>query len=339
MRRRSLAVTLRDVALRGGVSIGTVSRVLNNKADLPILPETVERIKQAARDLEYSPNHMARSLATGRTNTLGLFSDEMTDPHFAQMLEAAEAAAVALGYHLVVSGTLETITQKMRTDGVLILGSPSDLRFTVLPDDLPKVFVHNTPEVSPNQIAWSDFEGIGRAVDHLFGLGHRRIAALFCYGIQQEPPHPKVLGFRAAIDGRGIQAWECWRTWDPDQSRPGAQCENGYRSTVQLMENGANFTAIVARTDFLAMGALRALRQAGLSVPKMVSVIGYTDSIHAVCADPPLTSVRTPIADASKIAVEHLVRSINGREVQFAGSMLPTTLQVRLSCAACPERA
>ncbi len=100
-------MTLRDVAIRSGVSTSTVSRVLNDKIGLPILPSTVERIKRAARELEYLPNAMARSLATGRTYTLGLFSDEMTDPHFAQMLEAAEAAATSLGYHLIVSGTLE----------------------------------------------------------------------------------------------------------------------------------------------------------------------------------------------------------------------------------------
>jgi LacI family transcriptional regulator len=263
----------------------------------------------------------------------------MTDPHFAQMLEAAEARASELGYHLIVSSTLESVSQQERVDGVLVLGSPEDPRFAALADRLPKVFVHNTSEACANQVAWSDVEGVGRAVDHVLGLGHRKIAALFCYGNRKEPVHPKVRGFRSAIAGRDVKSWECWETCSPDEARPVTQCENGYRATDRLLREGAQFTAIVARNDFLALGALRALRDAGLSVPDQVSVIGYTDSIHAVCADPPLTSVRTPFAEAGRIAVERLIRSIENREANFDGTMLPTTLQIRQSCAPCSRRA
>ncbi len=231
------------------------------------------------------------------------------------------------------------MAHESRTDGVLILGSATDPRFAALSGRLPRAFVHNRSEVSANQIAWSDEEGIGRAVDYLIGLGHRNIAALFCYGIRQEPVHPKVRGFRAAIAGHNVKSWECWQVWDQDQSRPSAQYENGYMATRQLLDDGASFTAIVARTDFVAMGALRALRDAQVTVPEMVSVIGYTDSIHAVCADPPLTSVRTPIAEASKIAVERLVRSIDNREAEFDGLLLPTKLEVRHSCSSCTHHA
>jgi DNA-binding LacI/PurR family transcriptional regulator len=124
----------------------------------------------------------------------------------------------------------------------------------------------------------------------------------------------------------------------PNQRKDGAQCENGYLATQTLIQEGVPFTAIVARNDFLALGALRALKEAGLSVPQNVSVVGYTDSIHAVCADPPLTSVRTPIAEAGEIAVERLIRSIEDRESTFEGTMLPTTLEVRQSSAPCSGR-
>src|SRR5690242_7381279 len=109
-RRASLAVTLRDVARRSGVSAGTVSRVLNNKTGVPIMPETVERIKRAARELAYIPNATARALATGRTHTLGLYINEMTDPHFAQMLEAVESKASELGYQPIISSALESVS-------------------------------------------------------------------------------------------------------------------------------------------------------------------------------------------------------------------------------------
>jgi DNA-binding LacI/PurR family transcriptional regulator len=99
------------------------------------------------------------------------------------------------------------------------------------------------------------------------------------------------------------------------------------------LRSGQPFTALVARNDFLALGALRALREAGRRVPEDVSVIGYTDSIHALCSDPALTSVRTPIAEAGEIAVERLLRAIEEGESSFEGTILPTSLTVRESCA------
>jgi LacI family transcriptional regulator len=333
-----LASTLRDVAKRSCVSTGTVSRVLNNKMVMPISPETVERIKQAARDLQYSPNAMARALATGRTHTLGLFSIEMTDPHFAQMLEAVEAKASAMGYQVIVSGTLDPISRRERVDGLLALASPTDPQFEGISERLSSIFVYNQSESHSNLVAWSDEEGMGLAVKHLADLGHRYIVGLFCSGAGGETPHPKVLGFRSALENTGIQSVECFDMVKPNQRKDGAQCENGYRATQKLIQEGVPFTAIVARNDFLALGALRALKEAGLSVPQNVSVVGYTDSIHAVCADPPLTSVRTPIAEAGEIAVERLIRSIEDRESTFEGTMLPTTLEVRQSSAPCSGR-
>jgi DNA-binding LacI/PurR family transcriptional regulator len=107
--------------------------------------------------------------------------------------------------------------------------------------------------------------------------------------------HPKVTGFRRAIVEAGVQSIECWQAFAPDQTTQGYQYENGFRATQTLLRSGQPFTALVARNDFLALGALRALREAGRRVPEDVSVIGYTDSIHALCSDPALTSVRTAI--------------------------------------------
>lgn len=355
-----MATTLADVARRSGVSVATVSRVLNNKMVMPIPPATIERIRRAAEELGYRPNPMARALATGRTHTLGLFSLEMTDPHFAQMLEAVESRARASAYHLIVSSALDEVSRKGRVDGVVVLGSPANEMFASLPARLPTVFVYNSYELRPNLVGWSDEEGMRLAVEHLVDLGHRHIAALFCYGEEKYTPppedagirradhpslrcpravlaqHPKVSGFRKAVQQAGIEAIECWEAPRPDQIPQGYQFENGYLATRRLLSEKQPFTAIVARNDFLALGALRALREFGVSVPQEVSVIGYTDSLHALCADPPLTSVLTPIAQAGELAVERLIRSIEQGEEPLSGAILSTSLTIRLSCAPPP---
>lgn len=350
-----MSATLLDVAKRSGVSTATVSRVLNNKMVMPIPRETVERIKKAAAELEYRPNLQARALATGKTHTLGVYSTEMTDPHFALMLEAMELKAVSLGYHLIVSSTRDVVMQKGRVDGSVVLGAPDNPEFTVPSRQVPTAFVYNAAQLRPNLVGWSDAEGMQLAVNHLVGLGHRQFVALFCYGEEKRSPrlnatettpavycaravlaqHPKVSGFRKAVFEANVEATECWEAVHPDHIAHGYQVENGYLAVKRLIQQGTRFTAIVARNDFLALGALRALREANRAVPEEVSVIGYTDSIQALCADPLLTSVRTPIAEAGELAVETLIRAIAEGIASFHGTILPMSLTIRQSCAVC----
>jgi LacI family transcriptional regulator len=250
------------------------------------------------------------------------------------MLEAVEAKARSLGYHLIVSSSLEGVTPAGRVDGTIILGSPENVPLTAPANRQPAVYVFNADGARAGLVAWSDEEGMFLATTHLLDLGHRHMAALLCYGEEKAPPHPKVRGFRRAIRESGATAWECWDA--PRSDVPlsqGEQYDAGCRAVQRLLGEGARFTAIVARNDFLALGALRALREAGLQVPHDVSLVGYTDSIQALCSDPPLTSVRTPIAAAGEIAVEQLARLIRQPDGIFAGALLPTTLSIRQSSA------
>jgi LacI family transcriptional regulator len=334
-----VAVTLSDVARKSGVSVGTVSRVLNGKMVSPIPADTIARIRRAAEDLHYRPNPLARALVTGKSQTLGLFSRELTDPHFLQMLEAVESKARELGYHLIVSSSLEGVSRKGRVDGTIVLGEPHCFAEESIPGRQPAIYVFHSEAIEQDMVAWSDEEGMCLATTHLLEQGHKHVIALFCYGEEKATvSYPKVQGFRRALANSNATVRECWEAPCPNQYSQSQQYENGYRNIRRLLAEGVYFTGIVARNDFIALGALCALREAGVNVPQDVSVVGYTDSIQAACADPPLTSVRTPIAPAGEIAVEQLVRRLDGLRYDFSGVLLPTSLSVRQSTAPAPQR-
>jgi DNA-binding LacI/PurR family transcriptional regulator len=180
-------------------------------------------------------------------------------------------------------------------------------------------------------IGWSDADGMRLAVRHLADLGHRSIAGLFCYGAEPHPAPPKVIGFLDACRERGIEGRPIWSGEDGYALRNDLQFANGYAAASAFVRDGCDCTAMVARNDFIAMGALRALREAGLAAPRDVSLVGYTDSMLATCAIPPLTSVRTPFAEAGAMAIEHLVQAVNGDRADREGVMLPVSLTVRAS--------
>jgi LacI family transcriptional regulator len=323
--------TLADVARRAAVSKGTVSRVLNNRMHMPIPPPTIERIKRAAEELGYRPNALARALATGRTQVIGLYYGNMTDPHFARMLEAVETKARALGYHLVVSSDPESFTGAGRLDGLLSVGVPGDLMASV--GTMPVLFVTPLTAASlcPNCVTWDDSEGVYQAVGYLVRLGHRRIVGLWGNYTDDTPPRPRVAGFqRAAQDGCA--------TWLHIYGELSAdQIENGYLLTRRLLSEKQDFSAIFARNDHLALGALQALHEAKIAVPGAISIIGFGDSMQARGAYPRLTSVHTPFAEAGVLALEQLIQSIETNTHDFPGIALPITLAERDSCAPPPE--
>ncbi len=328
-----MAAKLADVAKHAGVSTATASRVLNNRMVMPISAATMDRVKRAARDLDYRPNPMARALLTGRTHALGLFSREMGDPHFMQLLEAAESEALQLGYHLVVSSSQGAVGGPGRVDGLLVFGAPEQQGRARRSDGFPVITVNSTLDPEPDTIGWSDAEGMYSAVRHLAELGHRRIAGLFCYGEEPHADSPKLVGFRRAVEQYGVEWRPYWRGRDPFEVHQTNQFDNGYLAAQDLLSDWQGFTGIVARNDYIALGALRALREAGKSVPGEVSVVGYNDSMLATCADPPLTSIRTPIAVAGAMAVQLLVQALNGGSVEHGCTMLPVSLTVRGSTA------
>ncbi|NLH99000.1 MAG: LacI family transcriptional regulator [Chthonomonadales bacterium] len=326
--------TLADVAREAGVSVATVSRVLNSKLAVPITPETEQRIRDAAERLMYRPNAIARALATRRTYTAALFTQEMTDPHFAQMLGPVEDELRKRGYRLAVCTDAEGLLSEGRVDGAILLADPTNEAqgFGRLP--IPTVFVWSARVPLPNCVTWDDVAGAALAVGHLAAHGHRAIVGLFGDYPDDGTTPDKVAGYRAAISAvpgsAGPIEWRGQLSSD--------QFENGFLLTRQALEAGREWTAIFARNDFLALGALRALRHAGIKVPDEVSIVGYNDTVIARIADPAMSSVLTPIAEAGALAAASLVDAIERRSHAVSGITLPVRLTERKSCAAPAHR-
>jgi|GEM_PF-2237632 len=325
-----MGVTIYDIAKELDISAATVSRALNGRNDSLISEATRRRVAETAKKLGYRPNVLARALITGKTNNIGMYvmgTQERTGQHFARMLEAVETRARILGYRILVCGEIEGILGNGRVDGIVMLVEPDEDTYGNILNGTPHMFVWSALEPSLNCVSWSDASGAYRGTKHLTDLGHRKIVGLFSDFVDQDPPLPKVEGFRRAIAEAGAESIEYFGELSPDQFW------NGYLQTKHLLEKHDDFTGVLARNDQVALGAMKALRQAGKSVPRDVSVVGYNDTVLAHCADPALTSVHTPIAEAGELAIEQLVKVIEGGAPEFPGMSLAVSITRRDSCA------
>ena len=338
-RSRAVAPTIRDVARRAGVSTATVSRVLagvgNHKA------ETAAAVHAAANALDYRPSAVARSLRIKRTRTLGLVITDIRNPFFPDLVQAADVAARAAGYSILLGSAAYDEDRAMhyldlmvdgRVDGVIIASSQvSDTSWRrLLSSPVPVVVVNAEPKGVPVTVITSDNRAGARlAAQHLIGLGHRRIA--YVRGSQTfTAERPRLEGFRQACRSAGLDP-----AWTPELRGEG-QFESGERAANQVLAGGLDVTAIACYNDMTAIGVLRTLRAAGRHVPKDISVIGCDDIAAAAWVVPALTTVAQQKAEMGRLAIDHLVRALEAPEhhAPVETIRLPMVLQERESTAA-----
>jgi LacI family transcriptional regulator len=339
------AITIRDVARRAGVSLSTVSQVLNGRAGYAS-PATRDRVLAAARELGYRPNALARGLVTSRTGTLGVVITDITRGFFTQVVASIEQVASAQGYSVLLAcadgvrpeqRALETFVDK-RVDGIICMSASvetsADHILQVNRLGVPLVMINrplHTAEL--NQIAWDDTEIAQRAMDHLIGLGHRRIAHIsgLRNGVGRRSALDRVSGYRRALRTARLPV---------DES---LIVEGGYDYAMALAASSRLFdrddppTAIFAASDLMAVAIINALHRRHIQVPEDVSVVGANDE-HAVLVEPPLTTVRLPVVQAGRRAAEIIMSSIGlPTPVEPVREMLASELIVRASTAAPPD--
>jgi DNA-binding LacI/PurR family transcriptional regulator len=324
--------TLDQVAAHAGVGRGTVSRVVNGS------PQVSEQARQAVEaaiaELGYVPNLAARALVTRRTDTVALVVAEgeerlFEEPFFARAVRGISSAVQASGRQLVLALSegrpLERYLTPQHVDGVLLLSVraddplPRQLQDAGLPVVLGGRPAHglDVPHVDVDNAG-----GARAAVAHLLERGRRRIATV------TGPPEmvagqDRLAGYRAALSGAALSgAGALEATGDFTEA-------GGYRAVRELLARRPDLDAVFAAGDSMAVGALRALREAGRTVPGDVAVVGFDDSPLAAVTDPPLTTVRQPVEELGRAMAELLAALVAGDEP--GSRVLPTELVVRAS--------
>ncbi|MER3455570.1 MAG: LacI family transcriptional regulator [candidate division GAL15 bacterium] len=327
-------VTILDVARAAGVSPATVSRVLNG-AGHPVREATRHRVLEAARRLEYYPNRLARGLLWRQTHVLGFVVPDVSNPYYAAILRGVEEAAAGHGLVVMLCNTgrdpgrvqacLRTLLEH-RVDGIVVAGgtlTAADVR--VVQGRVPLVAVgrHRAPVPS---VRVDNADASRKACQHLLQLGHRQVACLA--GPRSSlTARDRVEGYRAALREAGIWPRARWVVWSD------LTAEGGYRAARQLLST-SRVTALVACNDQMALGALRALWEAGLRVPQDVSVVGFDDTPTAAVAVPALTTIAIPAEELGRRALELFLAARAGRSDNEV--VLPTQLRVRESTASPP---
>jgi len=335
-------VTSNDIAQAAGVSRTTVSFVLNEKTGTNISAETKARVLEAAQTLGYVPNSAARMLVSGRSRTLGLVlahGDLMSVDAFAPpLMFGISRICNARGYKLLVEAieagsrrdAYLDLAKSKRIDALIVLNSNSEDVGLVrmIESQFPVVLFGSIGHPNENSIRPNTGKAAVRATRHLIDLGHRRIAHITYAPIRYIGARERLRAFRRALERAGIG-------FDERLVASGDfSMESGYRAMREILNRRQRPTALFAGNDTIAVGAVAALREAGLSIPQDVAVVGFDDLPFAAYCHPSLTTVDTePIKQGEQAALA-AIELLEGHRVGIRNCTLTQKIIVRESCGA-----
>lgn len=332
-------VTMHDIAERAGVSVTTVSHVINQTR--PVSEKLRQAVASAMDDLGYQPNRLARSLRRGRTQTIGMVAPDSSNPYFAEIAHAVEAAAFAQGYSVILCNTqmdmaretfYANVLLEKRVDGIIFVaaGDSAQQIRALQQHRQPIVLVDREVQgVAADVVTMHNTRGARQAVEHLLALGHRRIA---CIGGPSAvtPSSRRIGGYTEALTAAGLPV-------DPSLIvRGDFQFESGLHLANQLLDHPEPPTAIFSTNDLMAVGVMRAVLQRRLRVPEDISVVGFDDIRLAAYINPALTTVAQPKEALGQTATRLLLERIEDPDLAPRRVTLETELVVRQSSGPAP---
>ncbi|MFC3885076.1 LacI family DNA-binding transcriptional regulator [Bacillus songklensis] len=332
--------TIKDIARVAGVSVTTVSRALNGYSD--VNEETRKKIVEVAKQLNYSPNTLARGLVMKKSKTIGLLVSGMNrenakDNFTFQVLCGINECASVREYDLILFNTdssrqrEKTYTQLCRerkVDGVIIQGIKLDDPYLkeVMESNIPCVLVDIPVETKTvGYVSTDNVLGAKKAVEHLIELGHRNIAMVNGYK-QAFVSQQRLKGYEKALKEHGIKVKKNWIVDGEFEE------EKAKEVVLSLLSSAPDITAIFCASDLMALGALKACQQQGISVPHDLSIAGYDDILLASYVTPPLTTVSQNIFEIGYEAADLLIDMLEGK-AQKHHRILETKLVQRKSSA------
>jgi LacI family transcriptional regulator len=324
-----------DVAKLAGVSTATVSHVINKTRK--VNPDTTARVEEAIQELHFQPNQQARSLKTGRSRLIGVLNYYTVDDYFSEILSSLETAAFNAGYNVLLRHPLHDDQKKEsdlnhwinhNIDGLIINSPEVDDEYYALLKNIncPCVILHiNDKDCSCDTIQINDFEISKEAVQYLIQLGHKRIACISGYTNEKHTASKRRLGYEAALSEAGLSILPEY------QANTDYGIEEGYQQCLNLMKLKQPPTAIFTYSDLLAIGAMRAASDLGLTIPGDLSIIGFDDITLASYTTPRLTTIHQDKDQIGVLAVKQLLNRINEPDLPPQKILLPTRLVIRES--------
>lgn len=334
---RRTRITIREIAELAGVSIATVSRVVNGRDD--VSEETREIVQRIVREHGYSANRSARGLSAGRTGFIGVTVPLLNPPYFSSILSGVAEALDELDMRIVLCPTLHehdrevTLLERLMhgtTDGaLLILPEESNEELEVLVNHGYRFVVvdplQRLDEKIPG-VSAANPAGADEAMKHLLGLGHRKIGAI-TGPASWFATAERRRGYHAGLAAAGIMPVPEYEV------ESDFQIEGGVVAAGRLLDLPDRPTAIFAFNDNLGIGAMQAARARGLRIPEDLSIVGFDDTELASIVSPPLTTVRQPLEEMGRMAVSLLMRALESQRFEALHVELATRLVVRGSTA------
>ena len=346
-------VTSSMVAARAGVSRTTVSFVLNAREGSGIADATRRRVLAAARELGYVPSAAATTLASGRTQTIGFVVCEarhlLTDAFLPQAIFMLTRSAHERGYRVLVEAVddpdaphaYETLVRATRIDGMVVINPRGDdtQLAALIASGFPVVTIGQPPGGAGHGLDIDNVAAARMITEHVIALGRRRFAHLGYGAPRFTTVAERLEGYRQALAAAGLPHDEALVAFGNYSAESG---EGALRALLARVGHRpgdrAPFDALVCGNDTVALGALTALRGAGLRVPDDVAVVGFDDIPLAAHAVPPLTTVRSPLLQMGEAAATLLLDLVDGTAHAATATLLPTELVVRTSCGSADER-
>lgn len=331
---------IKDIAREAGVSTATVSNVMNGTRN--VSEKTRVRVCEAIERFKFLPNRLAQSLASGRSNIIGLLVSDISNPYFSEIVKSIEIVVNERGYHLFLLNTnynarrtVEDVRRllQLKVAGIILMTSEFDPSLITEATEHKTPFVfHNLGSVGENMSSVSlDYAaGIEEAVQHLVSLGHEEIAHI----AGSLEIHSSVVRLQSFLDSMkrhqsGVE--------EPKIYSGDFRFEGGRKAANQIMAERNRPTAVISANDLMALGAMYEFKIAGLRIPQDISVVGFDDITYAAYAEPPLTTICSPRAEIGRLAVEALMLKLERLQSLGIEIRIPTYLVIRHSTAP-PER-
>jgi DNA-binding LacI/PurR family transcriptional regulator len=334
-------VTSQQVAKQAGVSRTTVSFILNDVPGVKFPQETKDRVFTAAEELGYVPDAAARTLASGKTYTVGLVLRQTehlkVDSFISQAIYGLNEVCNRYGFRILIEsaddinrvGTYSSLVRAKKIDGVVVLNARMDDKqlYELVDEGFPTVLIGSVGH--PKEYAVVHESRAEQGVEHLVSLGHKRIAHITLAPLSDHSvSYERLLSYRRVLEGAGLNVGE-------ELVRFGNYtAKSGFEAMQDLLRVKPYPTAVFAGNDTVAVGVMAAIQQKSLRIPRDIAVVGYDDIPIAAYTSPPLTTVRLPAVEPGRIAGDMVISLVRGEEPKERVVRLETELIIRESCGA-----